>query len=169
MSYSVRKTLNVLKVFLVVGAALCALLCQHHTRRLLWQARRLERAVREWRLAGPHTTHMGRLRERLASTGWLAPPRDTLRECGVPLGGEWIFNADGCLSCMAGAVRQARDEHCAFRKAILVVLATLVAVTVMADMRDACTCLLLHHPASLGTVSSGSRRPSKLLRRTRRR
>lgn len=143
------KTLCILRVLEVLCLALCTLLCLPDTWTLLLHSWRLQQTAREWRAAGPHTTLVGRLRERLAAAGWLAPPRDPLRECGVPLGGGWtemlqrLYGADSYLSCLEREVEQAQQEHLAFRANLLLAAACAASVTVLAALLAVCGCLLL--------------------------
>ena len=51
---------------------------------------------------GPHTTVMGQVRERLASTGWIKPPIDPLQECEISLK-ENRFMEHHLLSSLNGA------------------------------------------------------------------
>ncbi|XP_050698813.1 uncharacterized protein LOC126986594 [Eriocheir sinensis] len=143
------KTLGMLKVLEVLCLALCTLLCLPDMWSLLLHSWRLQQAVQEWRDGGPHTTLVGRLRERLAAAGWLAPPRDPLLECGVPLGGGWtetlqrLYGADSYLFCLEREVEQAQQEHLAFRANLLLAAACAASVTVLAALLAVCGCLLL--------------------------
>ncbi|XP_050698812.1 fibrous sheath CABYR-binding protein-like isoform X2 [Eriocheir sinensis] len=143
------KTLGMLKVLEVLCLALCTLLCLPDMWSLLLHSWRLQQAVQEWRDGGPHTTLVGRLRERLAAAGWLAPPRDPLLECGVPLGGGWtetlqrLYGADSYLFCLEREVEQAQQEHLAFRANLLLAAACAASVTVLAALMAVCGCLLL--------------------------
>lgn len=58
---------------------------------VMQDVRRLAQLVRAWRAAGPHTTFMGKVQHRLATTWWLGPLRlISLRECGIlVVGGSW--------------------------------------------------------------------------------
>ncbi|XP_050704581.1 uncharacterized protein LOC126990058 isoform X2 [Eriocheir sinensis] len=116
----------------------------------LWGAARyggpLLEARREWQAAGPHTTALGELRQRLAGAWWLpgalrpAPPRDPLMECGLPAGDGWwdvlrlLAGAKRHLDCLHEQVRQAEEEQAGFVRTLLVCGCLLLLLAMLAAL-----------------------------------
>ena len=129
-------------------------------------ARELEVLVKVWRDAGPHTTFMGKVREYLASAWWLgplkvAPARDPLAECGVPVDIRWrdvvplLLGLKERLACMHRHTRLADDEHRTFVVMVLLSVGSLVVVGVCGALVVA-RCCWLRKTARLGKADAGN-------------
>ena len=104
-------------------------------------AHKLGRLVYDWRCAGPHTTVMGKVRERLSTAWWLGPlkvdsAKDPLKECGIPAALGWrevlplLMDLKARVACMDEQVLMADKEHQEFMFKFVLVACCLVLVVV---------------------------------------
>ena len=129
------KAIKVLCFILGSAACFAALLMAFYE---IHDQAEVTRLVEEWRKCGPHSTIVGSMRQRLASSPWLgplrpAPARDPLAVCSH----DWLRvpSAKQHLSCLRREMDIALHEHVAFTCTLMMVLvyaglAVLLAIVV---------------------------------------